>query len=179
VADPEIRADLSFSARLIVFACEKIETTRAIRATLADLDLVERGAGSGEHARHALDGLIASMEAQEKTIPALVEEFTTRWMAHARRSEIRTILARYAGLRARYAPALAWLRAQRTAAEVSQPIDAALVTYETDGYAVLYQESLKDLARLAQIVGRENLPPDIQEWLVAHDQPPPVADITG
>ena len=169
VADPEIRADLSFTARLIVFACEKIETTRAIRAILDDLDLVERGAGSGEHARHALDGLIAGLEAQEKAIPALVDEFTTRWMSHARRSEIRTVLARYAGLRARYAPALAWLRAQRTAAEAGQPIDAALATYETDGYAVLYQESLKDLARLAQIVGRENLPPDIQEWLVAHD----------
>lgn len=168
VVDPGIRADLGFTARLIVFACAKIETTRAIRATLADLDLVEHGGGSGEHARHALDGLITALEAQHAAIPALVAEFTERWMAHARRSEIRTVLARYAGLRARYAPALAWLRAQREAAAAGLPIDAALGTYDTGGYAVLYQESLKDIVRLAEIVGRENLPPDIQGWLAAH-----------
>jgi hypothetical protein len=129
---------------------------------------VEHGGGSGEHARHALDGLIAALEAQHAAIPTIVAEFTDRWMAHARRSEIRTVIDRYSGLRARYAPALAWLRGQREAAEVGLPIDAALATYDTGGYAVLYQESLKDITRLAEIVGRENLPPDIQEWLGAH-----------
>ena len=172
VADPEIRADLSFTARLIVFACAKIETTRAIRATLADLDLVERGAGSGEHARHALDGLIASLESQERTDPGagggvhepLDGPRPPQRDPHDPGPLRRSPRALRPGPRLAARPADG--RRGRTADRRGPR------HLRNGGYAVLYQESIKDLARLAQIVGRENLPPDIQEWLVAHDHEP-------
>lgn len=168
--DPDLRADLGFTAALIVFACDKVETTRAIRAVLADLDLAEHGGGSGAHALSRLDELIAALRSQQAALPALIAEFETRWLAHARPSEIRTNLTRYQNLLDRYAPAIAWLAAQRDAASAGSPMDATLATYDTNAYAVLYQESIADIRRLATIVGRENLPPDIQEWLAAHDE---------
>lgn len=168
--DPELRADLGFTATLIAFACDKVETTRAIRTVLADLDLAGHGGGSGAHALSRLDELIAALRAQQAALPALIAEFEARWLAHARPSEIHTNLTRYQNLLARYAPAVAWLTAQRDAATAGSPIDSTLASYDTNAYAVLYQESIADIRSLGDIVGRENLPPDIQSWLAAHDE---------
>ncbi|HEV2106979.1 MAG TPA: hypothetical protein VGR16_01805, partial [Thermomicrobiales bacterium] len=61
--------------------------------------------------------------------------------------------------------ALEWLTAQRTAYATGEPIDADLSTYDDGGYAVLYQESRRNLNRLVEIIGYDALPPDVKSWI--------------
>jgi hypothetical protein len=163
--DPKVRADLGYTAAQIAFACDKVELTRALRAALTELAAM---AAPTEEALARLDGLIAALRAQAARMPALIEEFETRWLSESRRAEIEINLDRFARLQARYEAALAWLAEQRAAFAGGRGIDGGLRTYETGGYAVLYQESIPDIRRLADLVGLENLPPDIQAWLASH-----------
>ncbi|MGH2560183.1 MAG: glycoside hydrolase family 20 zincin-like fold domain-containing protein [Thermomicrobiales bacterium] len=164
VRDPGIRADLGFAATLIRFACDKVTTARAIHQTLAGLASGELATDEGSP---RLDALIAEVEHQRAALPALIVEFEQRWLAHARRSEIQGNLDRYAGLLTRYDEAIAWLEGQLEAATAGLPVDAALETYDRGDYAVLWQASLRNIQRLAEIIGEEALPPDIRGWLSA------------
>jgi hypothetical protein len=165
VRDPDMRADLGFSANLIAFACAKVERTWALRAALDDLTTHDR-ASEGALAR--LDGLIAALRDDRDALPALIAEFEARWLASARRSEIGITLDVYARLLARYDAALDWLGEQRAAYAAGQGVDAALTTYDTGDYAVLYQARMKEIVQLAEIVGIANLPPDVRSWVESH-----------
>lgn len=164
VRDSGIRADLGFAAALIRFACDKVSTTRAVHQTLAGIASGELEADQGAR---RLDELIAACERQRDALPALIAEFELRWLAHARRSEIQVNIDRYAGLRDRYDEAIGWLEGQLDAVAAGLPVDAALETYDRGDYAVLWQASLRNIQRLAEIIGEDALPPDIRGWLDA------------
>ncbi|MDQ3512219.1 MAG: beta-N-acetylhexosaminidase, partial [Chloroflexota bacterium] len=118
----------------IAFAVEKVETTRAIRDLLPRLV-----AGGPDPASLAeMDRLVAALGTQRDALPGMIREFTERWMAQARRSEIRVNLDRYRGLQDRYDAAIAWLGTQREAYASGSAADHALATYDDTGYAVLW-----------------------------------------
>jgi hypothetical protein len=166
VRDGETRADLGYTANQIIFACAKVELTRAIRATLSAM--AAKNAPIADDAI-GLDDLIARLRHHRTVLAPIVAEFETRWLAQARRSEIQTNLDRFARLQARYDAAIAWLEAQRGAYLAGQGIDADLATYDAAGYAVLHQEAMQEIRRLAEIVGLENLPPDVQSWVTGSE----------
>lgn len=162
VRDPVLRADLGFAASQIRFAVEKVETTRAIRALLNELASQPSPTQQG---RDRFDGLIATVEKQRDALPAMIEEFQERWLASARLSEIHVNLDRFERLQARYEVALAWLRQQRANYEAGQPIDAKLASYALDGYAVIFEESWKNVQNLIDLIGFDALPEDIKGWI--------------
>jgi hypothetical protein len=162
VRDAAIRHDLGFTVAQLLFATEKIETTRAIRALLADLASQAAPTDAG---RARLDALLANFRRQRDALPGLVQEFETRWLAHSRRSEIHINLDRFAALQARYDAALTWLKAQRDAYERGVRVDAALATYDRADYAVLHEATRRWLMELVAVVGYDALPPDLKEWL--------------
>ncbi|MGH2535568.1 MAG: beta-N-acetylhexosaminidase [Thermomicrobiales bacterium] len=167
VRDPGLRADLGFAAVLIRFATDKVTTARAVHQTLAGL---ASGDVATDNGAQRLDGLIAEFQRQRDALPALIAEFEQRWLAHARRGEIQVNLDRYAGLLERYDEAIAWLEGQLDAVAAGLPVDAALETYDRGDYAVLWQASLRNIQRLAEIIGEEALPPDIRGWLAALEE---------
>ncbi|GIW05039.1 MAG: hypothetical protein KatS3mg059_1659 [Thermomicrobiales bacterium] len=167
VNDWQIRHDLGFTAMLVQFACDKVETTRAIRTTLSELATHQN---PQPEALAKLDACLDVMRQQRATLPALIEEFQQRWLAEARPSEIRINLDRFTALLAQYDHALAWLARQREAYASGQPVDATLSSYDRRGYAVLYEASYRWIQELAALIGAEALPPDIQEWLAEVEQ---------
>jgi hypothetical protein len=162
VRDAGLRHDLGFTAAQIRFATEKVELARAVRALLAELATTP---GAPDQGRERFDALLAAMRRQREALPAMVKEFEERWLAHARRSEIRVNLDRFAGLIARYDAALAWLEGQRGAYLDGRRVDADLRTYDRGNYAVLFQEALGNVQRLIDIIGVDALPPDLRGWL--------------
>lgn len=173
VGDRAIRHDLGFTVAQLLFATEKVETTRAIRALLADL---ASDSAPTEAGRRRFDELLARMRRQRDMLPALIDEFETRWLAHSRPSEIRINLDRFAALVAQYDVALTWLDEQRAMYERGERVDAALVTYDRGEYVVLHEATRRWLMDLVAVVGYEALPQDLQEWLgpadVTASQPP-------
>jgi hypothetical protein len=162
VRDRTIRHDLGFTAAQILFATEKIETTRAARALLVDL---ARHSSPSDDGRDRFAALLTTMRRHRDALPALVAEFETRWLAHSRPSEIRINLDRFAALIAQYDVALAWLEDQRADYERGERVDAALATYDRGDYAVLHEASRRWLMELVTIVGYDALPQDLKEWL--------------
>ncbi|MDQ3167500.1 MAG: family 20 glycosylhydrolase [Chloroflexota bacterium] len=161
IADAGIRHDLAFTLYQIAFAVEKVETTRAIRDLLPRLV-----AGGPDPASLAeMDRLVAALGTQRDALPGMIREFTERWMAQARRSEIRVNLDRYRGLQDRYDAAIAWLGTQREAYASGSAADHVLATYDDTGYAVLWQESRQNIQRLIEVIGFDNLPADIKSWV--------------
>ncbi len=162
VRDRTIRHDLGFTVALLLFATEKVEVTRAVRALLTEL---AGQAGPTAEGRGRFDALVARIRRQREALPGLVEEFEARWLVHSRRSEIRINLERFAALIARYDAALEWLEGQRAAYDRGDGIDSALATYDRGDYAVLHEATRRWLMELVAIVGYEALPRDLQEWL--------------
>jgi hypothetical protein len=162
IRNHQVRHDLGFTATLVQFACDKVDTTRAIRATLRDMATHQV---PQPEALAKLDACLEAMRQHRAKLPALIEEFQQRWLAEARPSEIRINLDRFNTLRERYDHAIAWLESQRAAYASGQPVDAALRSYDRSGYAVLYEASYHWIRELATIIGEDALPPDIQEWL--------------
>ncbi len=161
IADEGIRHDLAFTLYQITFAVEKVETTRSLRDLLPRLV-----AGGPDQANLAeMDRLIGVLAAQRDALAAMVREFTERWMAQARRSEIRVNLDRFRGLQDRYDAAIAWLETQRAAYVGGEAVDGSLSTYDDGGYAVLWQESRQNIQRLIDVIGFDNLPEDIKGWV--------------
>jgi hypothetical protein len=168
VRDRTIRYDLGFTVAQILFATEKIETTRALRTLLADL--ANRSAPTGDGCRR-FDALLAAMRRQRDALPALVQEFEARWLAHSRPSEIRINLDRFAALLAQYDVALAWLAGQRAAYERGERVDDSLASYDRGDYAVLHEATRRWLLELVAIVGYDALPRDLKEWLGPIEHP--------
>jgi hypothetical protein len=169
VRDAGIRHDLGYTAAQIRFAADKIDLSRAIRHVLRD---IARETAPTDAGRARLDELIGLLRRQRDALPALIAEFEIRWLAHARRSEVAVNLDRFARLLARHDAALTWLDTQRTAYQAGRGIDGALATYEVGDYGVIWQESLANVNRLAEIVGEEAIPPDIRRWRAALLNPP-------
>jgi len=162
LADADIRRDLGFTVALIDFACQKVETTRAIRATLSELAARPEPRDTG---LARLDALLDTMRELRARLPALVREFEARWFAWSRRAEIQINLDRFAALIAQFDHAIDWLEGQQAAYARGEAVDAALSSYDRKGYAVIYEDSYRWIQQLADLIGREALPPDIQTWL--------------
>jgi hexosaminidase len=162
VRDREIRYDLGFTVAQLRFATDKVETTRALRTLLADLASQPAPTDDG---RGRFDALIAGLRRQRDEVPALVEEFKARWLAHSRPSEIQINLDRYAALLDQYDVALAWLEGQRAAYACGEGVDGSLSTYDRGDYAVLHEATRRWLMELVAIVGFDALPQDLKEWL--------------
>jgi hexosaminidase len=164
VRDREIRYDLGLTVAQIRFAMEKVETTRALRDLLADLANHPAPTDDG---RSRFDTLLSAMRRQRDELPAIVQEFEARWLAHSRPSEISINLDRYAALIAQYDVALPWLEEQRAAYGRGEGVDGALATYDRGDYAVLHEATRRWLMELVAIVGYDALPHDLKEWLGA------------
>jgi hypothetical protein len=162
VLDREIRFDLGLTVAQFLFATEKVETTRALRSLLTEL---ANDATPTEDGRRRFDGILATMRRQRDALPALVQEFEARWLAHSRPSEIRINLDRFAALIAQYDVALTWLDGQRATYERGERVDGTLATYDRGDYAVLHEATRRWLMDLVAIVGYDALPHDLKEWL--------------
>jgi hypothetical protein len=162
VRDPEIRFDLGLTVAQLLFATEKVETTRALRFVLAEL---ANHPAPAEDGQRRFEALISAMRRQRSELPPLIQEFEARWLAHSRPSEIRINLDRFAALLAQYDRALTWLDGQRAAYERGERVDGSLATYDRGNYAVLHEATRRWLMDLVAIVGYEALPPDLKEWL--------------
>lgn len=162
--DPQLRHDYTFAARLVVFAAEKLLASQEVRASLRQLpDPVDEP--SRAHGLRTLERAIARLAAHRQRLPALAAEFEAGWLRHARRAEIQQTLARYERLSQRYEAALAWLEEQRRRYAAGEPPDRDLEQYDTAGYLALWEEGLADLAALVQLVGVDELPPDVRDWV--------------
>ncbi|MGI8644267.1 MAG: beta-N-acetylhexosaminidase [Thermomicrobiales bacterium] len=159
IADAGIRHDLAFTLYQIQFVVEKVETTRAVR------DWLKSASGADRQPLDALDTVIDQLRAQRQALPGMVAEFRQRWIEQSKRAEIRGNLSRFENLIARYDAAIDWLTAQREGYADGKPVDTSLSTYDDSGYAVLFQESRQNIARLIEIIGFDALPEDIKGWI--------------
>ncbi|MCX7622354.1 MAG: beta-N-acetylhexosaminidase, partial [Thermomicrobium sp.] len=163
----DVRRDYTFVARLVLFAAEKLRASQRIRQELRAL-----GGMPGTDRAQALarlDRALAVLGEQRARLAALAAEFEAVWLRHARRSEIQQTLDRFAALDRRYAAALAWLAEQRQRVASGQPLDAEFQSYDTAGYRALWEEGLAELLRLAELVGVDELPPDVRGFLAQAD----------
>lgn len=158
VPNTALRHDLSFGTWQMLVACDKVETTRAIRTALSDV-------AAGGAAPGVFDELIARLHATRSEIAAMTVEFEHRWMARARRSSIQFNLDRYAGLLARFDTAITWLAGEAEKARQGERVDSNLDTYDTAKYAVLHEATFKWVKELEAIIGHDALPEDIKEYL--------------
>jgi hypothetical protein len=161
IADDIVRADLGFACHQIIFACEKVETTRAVRQLLRQL----AGAEPVDGSHRSLGALTQRMAAHRNELRAVVEEFKHRWMATSRRSTIRFNLNRFNQLTARYDAAIAWLGEQEERIARGGAVDAELTTYDRGGYAVLHEATYAMVKDLEAIIGHEALPDDLKVYL--------------
>lgn len=162
IRDSTIRHDLGFAASQIIFACDKVETTREIWALLAD---ASRSDISLEPDNERFGRAITNLNGQSERLPAMAAEFEARWLAHARRSEIQQNLDRYAMLVERYKIAIAWLEEQRERFAKGLPVDSELATYDRGDYAVLHEATRKQIRELVDIIGIDTIPPDLIPWV--------------
>lgn len=161
---PALRHDYTFVARLIAFAASKVLLSQRLRRTLRSLpDPVNDLARSNGLAQ--LDADIAALRVSRSQLAALAREFELCWLRHARRSEIHLTLDRFAALDRRYEAALAWLDRQRGCYASGQPVDAEATSYDPGPYYPLWEEGLQSILRLVDLIGKEELPPDLRQYL--------------
>jgi hexosaminidase len=162
--DAQLRHDYTFTARLVVFAAEKLLASQRVRRLLGSLPdpADENGRSRG---LTQLDEAIATLEAQRTLLEPLAREFEQRWLAHARRSEIHQTLDRFTALGQRYQAAIAWLREQRQRYASGQPVDATLATYSPGPYHPLWEEGVQKLLELVRLAGPDSLPAQLRESL--------------
>lgn len=160
--DVGIRRGLGFVATQIIFATNKVTTSRAIHQLLDD---ITAGSNPETDALPRFDQLLVQLEDQRARIPALAAEFAALWLAHSRPAGLGRNLDRHSALAERYAATIAWIGQQRAAWLAGEPVDAALTSYDAGGYRVLIEERLDDVLALEQIIGREALPPDLIQFL--------------
>jgi hypothetical protein len=162
LSDAALRYELSFSAHQIIFAASKVQLGQTIRATLRDLaDSNDRTSDGGDR----LDARIGELEQLRAALPPMVAEFEQIWLRSAHRSEIESNLDRYAALLARFDAAIAWLHQQRESYAATGTVDAELLTYDPGDYLVLWDQGVRDLHHLVDLVGRDAAPPEILRWL--------------
>lgn len=164
VRDPRIQADLAAATSQIAFGCAKVETTRAIQSLLERARALPADAPSD--ARRALmvelDAAIVEVRNARQRLPALIETFEQRWLAAARPSEIGITLDRFARLTRQYDDvAVPWLERQRGRLAAG----ASLEPYDRREYAALWEETRRWVLELVAVIGHDQLPPDLQQWL--------------
>ena len=98
-------------------------------------------------------------------LPALVDEFKTRWLGQARPSEIGITLDRFTALSARYDAALAWLAEQRARYAAGEALDREAGSYDPGQYLVLWDASRAAIQELADLIGIDALPPELRAAL--------------
>lgn len=127
--------EMAFSARLIREAGEKVALSQRIRSGWARIasGAVERQAGLQE-----LDRWLAELDERWEAMVRLRGEFKEVWLRRARPQGMVEGLRYYRGTLARYDVAAHWLRGQRQALQAAQPFDAALATYGTVEYRILW-----------------------------------------
>lgn len=157
IRDPELRHDLGFVTAQIIFAAGKVETSRTIQALLRFAPADNAGA--------KFDEVIASLRAQAARLPAMKEEFEERWLAEGRRSEIQQNLDRFEKLAERYEYAIGWLETQKTLHGPGSAIDADLTSYDRGEYAVLHEATRNQIEELVDIIGIDEVPPDLLPWV--------------
>lgn len=165
IRDPGLRHDFGFAAAQIRFASMKVETTRAIHRLLADLGAELQ---PDEDGVARIDSLIRRLEDQRDEALALGIEFEQRWLAHARRSQIEINLSRWRGLIDRYDAALAWLNDQAAIYVDGGDLDSRFASYDLDGYSILHDLRRREIQQLVDIVGLEQLPPDLQRFVAEY-----------
>lgn len=139
--DAQMRHELSFLAHMLAFAADKLALTRRLRGALAD------GAET--------ETLVAALRTQRTQLAALRAEFESLWLGASKRAEIALSLSYYDTGLARHDAALAWLDAG----------NRDLATYTPDTTPVLWEVGRSEILGLAEIIGFENLPPEIRGWL--------------
>lgn len=136
LSDPQLRHDYTFIARLTAFAAEKVLLSQELHRLLQELGepagQVERDQGLQRLAQ-----LQACLWEQRRRLRALAAEFETRWLAHARRSEMHQTLARFAALDERYQATLDWLALQQDRYAKGEPVDRERKTYSPSLYLPL------------------------------------------
>ncbi len=162
VRDAGMRHDLGFAAAQIRVVCDQVEATREACAALHELAGHTKPTDAG---RQRLDAVIAAFARLRTGLAVLREEFEARWAAYARHSQIGVDLERYARTSDQYARAITWLQAQRAAYDAGTGVDADLATYDKGDFVTLYEETSQWLGRLIDIVGYDNLPPDVRQWV--------------
>jgi hypothetical protein len=163
--EPALRRDFGFAAAQVRFAALKAETTRAIHQLFAELAAEQEPSEDGVT---RFDALIRRLEDQRDEALALATEFERRWLVHARPSQIEINRDRWRGLIARYDAALAWMNDQATIYVDGGSLDQELISYELDGYAILHDARWREIQELVEIVGLEQLPPDLQRYVAAY-----------
>lgn len=163
--EPALRHDFGFAATQIRFAALKVETTRAIHQLFADLGAET---APNEDGVSRFDALIRRLEDQRGEALALATEFERRWLAHARPSQIELNLGRWRGLIERYDAALTWFNEQITIYVDGGSLDQELISYDLGGYAILHDARWREIQALVDIVGLEQLPPDLQRYVAAY-----------
>ncbi len=136
--------EMAFSARLIGEAGDKVALSQLIRAGWSQ---IAAGALAPAVAQAAIDGWLAALDERWETMLRLRAEFMDMWRARAKPEGIEEALRLYRGTLARYDVAAYWLRGQRQALVAAQPLDAALATYGTVEYSILWSRPF--LAALA------------------------------
>lgn len=160
--DRQLRRELMFSTHQMIYAATKVQLGQAIHHALRDL---ARSVGPTDDGVARLDALLVAMNNLRAELPPMVTEFEDIWLQSAQRSEIQMNLDRYHALMARFDAALEWLRTQRVRYAADGTLDAELATYTPGEYLLLWDQSLHDLRRLLDLVGRDAMPPDVLRWL--------------
>jgi hexosaminidase len=168
VRDATLRHDLGFAAAQIRFVCDQVEATRSARATLRTLAGDTPPTDDGAQ---RLDTLIAEFRRLQTGLAVMREEFEARWEAHARHSQIGVNLERYARAHDQYGRAISWLEGQRAAYMAGTPLDTELATYDKGDFLTPAEETERWLGQLIEIIGYDNLPPDVKGWVSRpHDE---------
>lgn len=163
VRDPAIRHELGFSALQLTVLAERYETFTAL---VEVLDAARSGGAPADATVMALDDILARLEAQRRQIPVLSEEFLERWHGHARHSEVGVSLDRFARQADQYRHAMAWVRQQRDRAAGGGEV-SGIDAYDSGGYLGIMDEVAIWVGKLADVVGLENLSPDIRGYIEA------------
>ncbi|HEV2127896.1 MAG TPA: beta-N-acetylhexosaminidase, partial [Thermomicrobiales bacterium] len=166
VRDPAIRHELGFAAFELVVLAERRDTFDMLKEALAAAD---DGGTDREATVATLDTVIDRLEAHRRQIPALAEEFQERWLGHARHSQIGVSLERFARQVDQYRHAIAWVQEQRDAAARGDAV-AGIGAYDRGEFLGIMDEVAVWTNRLADLVGLENLPPDIRSHIESRRQ---------
>lgn len=145
--DAELRHALQFDAVLVRYAAEKVIAGREA------VDALHKAAAGGDGSGAALAAAITALDVMRGRLRALIREWERLWLSEARSSEIAITLERYAALEQRWTAALDWLREQHQRLLAGEKVDAELASYTTNGYAVLWEEGMRDHQRLRELIG--------------------------
>lgn len=162
--DVALRYDYGFTARLIGFAATRVLVAQHLRETLGGLAHRAEG-GARAEALAQLDKDIAALRAGRARAPALRAEFEACWLRHARRSEIGLTLQHFDRLERGYDDALAWLDEQRSRYAAGESVDADVVTYTPSPFALLWEQGVQELHKLAELADIDALPENVRQWI--------------